>query len=241
MKKNLLLILMFLPVISLLAQKSIYNDPNAKVRKLSGSFQAIKVSNAIDVYLSQGEEEAIAVSAINEEQRNRIKLAVEEGVLKIWFDNKDNWWKNNGNRKLKVYVSFKNLTKLTASGACDVKTNGGIKLNELELNFSGASDFDGEITANELKVDISGASDVKIKKGKVTNLKVRASGASEFTGYDLIADNCTADASGASDIKITVNIELNARASGASGIYYKGDGKIRDLKSNGASTVSRRS
>ncbi|MFM9911489.1 MAG: head GIN domain-containing protein [Chitinophagaceae bacterium] len=241
MKKNLLLILLLFPVISLLAQKSIYNDPNAEVRKLSGSFQAIKVSNAIDVYLSQGEEEAIAVSAINEEQRNRIKLAVEEGVLKIWFDNKDNWWKNNGNRKLKVYVSFKNLIKLTASGASDVKTNGGIKLNELDLNFSGASDFDGEITANELNVDISGASDVKIKKGKVTNLKIRASGASEFTGYDLIADNCTADASGASDIKITVNIELNARASGASGIYYKGEGKIRDLKSNGASTVSRRS
>jgi hypothetical protein len=69
---------------------------------------------------------------------------------------------------------------------------------------------------------------------------VDANGASDFKGFDLQADNCDVEASGASDIKVTVNKELNARASGASGVHYKGDGVIRDLRTSGASNVSRR-
>lgn len=242
MKKNIgTILLLVLPVLVAVAQKPIYNDPNAEVRTVSSSFHAIKVSNAIDLFLQQGDTEGIAISAVNHEDRNKIKTTIENGVLKIWYDNDGKWWKSNGNKKLKAYVSFKNLNKLSASGACDVKVNGGIKTNELEMNFSGASDFAGEINANQLVVDISGASDIKVLGGKVTNLKILASGASDFMGYDFIADNCSADASGASDIKVTVNIELNAHASGASGIYYKGEGKIRNLKSSGASSVSRKS
>ena len=223
------------------AQNKQYNDPNAEARALSGSFHSISISNAIDLYLLQGDAEGIAVSAINEEYRSRIKTSVENGVLKIWFDKEGNWWKNTGNKKLKAYVSFKSIEKITASGACDIKVNGAIKANELEIQLSGACDFLGEVNANKLVVDIRGASDVKIMGGRVANLNVQASGASDFSGYDLITDNCVADASGASDIKVTVNTELNARASGASGIYYKGEGKIRGMKSSGASSVSRKS
>ncbi len=70
-------------------------------------------------------------------------------------------------------------------------------------------------------------------------LNVEASGASDFKGFDLVTDYCDVRASGASGIRITVNKELSAHASGASDIKYKGDGLIRDLKTGGASSVSR--
>jgi len=38
-----------------------------------------------------------------------------------------------------------------------------------------------------------------------------------------------------------VNKELSARASGASDIHYKGDGLIREIKTSGASNISKRS
>jgi len=41
-------------------------DPNAEARTLSGSFTAIKVSGGIDIYLSQSDNEAVAVSASEE-------------------------------------------------------------------------------------------------------------------------------------------------------------------------------
>jgi hypothetical protein len=238
MKKFLFLLLIASIPAWVVAQ--VINDPNAEARQV-GSFRAISISNAFDLYLSQSDQEAVAVSASKTEYRDKIKTVVENGVLKIYIDNNNNWWKNMGNKKLKAYVSFKTLDKLSASGACDVYVNGGIKADDLVLHFSGASDFKkGEIYAKSLTVDISGASDVSLNGGKVTNLKVEASGASDFSGYDLETENCSAEASGASDIKITVNKELEARASGASGVYYKGSGVIKNLKSSGASSISKR-
>jgi hypothetical protein len=235
MKKISVLLLLLLPV-AMMAQKQVIKDENAAPRTV-GSFHAIRVSNAIDLFLSQSDEEALAVSAIKPEFRDRIKTVVEEGVLKISYDDDGKWWK--GNKKLRVYVSFKTLDKLTAVGASDVVVDGTLKTETLVLSMGGASDFKGTIEANLLDVNLSGASDAVVE-GKVSKLVVDANGASDFKGYDLVADNCSVEASGASDVKVTVNKELNARASGASGVHYKGDGVIRDLKTSGASNVSRR-
>ncbi|MBO9564219.1 MAG: DUF2807 domain-containing protein [Niastella sp.] len=235
MKKISVLLLLLLPV-AMMAQKQVIKDENAAPRTV-GSFHAIRVSNAIDLFLSQSDEEALAVSAVKPEFRDRIKTVVEEGVLKISYDEDGKWWK--GNKKLRVYVSFKTLDKLTAVGASDVVVDGTLKADHLALSMGGASDFKGKIEANSLDVNLSGASDAVVE-GKVSTLTVDANGASDFKGFDLVADNCSVEATGASDIKITVNKELNARASGASGVHYKGDGVIRDLKTSGASNVSRR-
>jgi hypothetical protein len=237
MKKLGAILLLLLPAM-LMAQKQVINDPNVQPRTI-GSFHAIKVNNAIDLYLSQSDEEALAVSAVKDEFRDRIKTVVEDGVLKITYDDDGKWWK--GNKKLKAYVSFKTLDKLMATGASDVRVNGTFKANDLVISMGGASDLkvDGSLEANSLNITLSGASDATIK-GKVGTLKVDANGASDFKGFELVSDNCEVEASGASDIKITVNKELNARASGASDVHYRGDCVIRDLKTSGASSVSRR-
>jgi hypothetical protein len=216
--------------------QKVVNDPNAEQRTV-GSFSEIRVSHAIDLYLSEAATEAVAVSASAVEYRDRIKTEVSDGVLKIWYDEKK--WGRSGNRKLKAYVGFRELRKLTASGASDVFVTGTIKSDKLELNMSGASDFKGAVDAGSLHTELSGASDVVVS-GKVSDLMVDASGASDFKGFDLTAQNCTVEASGASHIDITFNGEMKARASGASGVSYKGSGVIRDLKTSGASSVSRR-
>src|SRR4030095_1216643 len=152
----------------------------------------------------------------------------------------EGWKWNTGNKKMKAYVSFITLDKLMASGACDVRVTGTIKAARLDITISGASDFRGTVDVNSLKIDQSGASDADIT-GVANNLEVEVSGASDMKGYDLKTETGRARASGASDIRVTVNKELNAHASGASGIYYKGEAVIREIKSNGASSVSKRS
>ncbi len=76
--------------------------------------------------------------------------------------------------------------------------------------------------------------------GTAEKLSIEANGASSFKGFDFAANYCDAHASGASDITITVNKELSARATGASDVHYKGNGVIRDIKTSGASSVSKR-
>src|SRR6266508_770133 len=125
MKKLFLIFTSFIFIHSAYSQK--INDPNAEIREAK-NFHAISISNAFDVFISQGNEEAVAVSASEEKYRNDIKVEVRDGVLKIWFEKEGKFWRGwNGDKtKLKAYISFKHIDKLTASGACDIRVQGEI-------------------------------------------------------------------------------------------------------------------
>ena len=237
MKKIFLVALVCISCIPVTAQRAFVNDANAEARTLSGSFNAIKVSGGIDLYLSQYDNESIAVSAAEDKYRENIKTVIENGTLKIYYEGEGH---NSGNKKMKAYVAFKNLEKLQASGASDVQVAGTISVPALNLDMSGASDFKGAVKVTSLVMELSGASDVIIS-GEASTVSIQSSGASDVKGYELEADICTAKASGASDINITVNKELNANASGASDIFYKGNGVIKDMHSSGASTIAKKS
>ncbi|HEU4575625.1 MAG TPA: head GIN domain-containing protein [Chitinophagaceae bacterium] len=217
------------------------NDPNAELRDAK-NFHSIKVSSAFDVYLTQGNEETVAVSASDEKFKEHIKVEVDAGVLRIWLDADKKFWKgwNTGKMKLRAYISFKTLEKLEASGACDLNIVGVIKSDDLKIDLSGASDLKGKLDIGKLAIQMSGASDANVS-GRVAQLKADLSGACDFKGYDLETEYCDVDASGASGMKITVNKELTADLSGASDLYYKGSGLIREIKTSGSSKISRKS
>lgn len=213
------------------AQKTI-NDANAEKRNVSG-FHAIEISSGIDLYLSQGEE-AVAISAAKDEYKAKIITEVKDGVLKIWVDWKSNLRLDWGNRKLRAYVSVKDIDRLQASGGSDIMIDGSLKVPTLSMQISGGSDFNGKVDITELKIRASGGSDVAIS-GKAGQVVIDASGGSDFKGYDLITDICNVEASGGSDVHVTVNREISAKANGGSDIYYKGNGLIRDINTSGGS------
>jgi Putative auto-transporter adhesin, head GIN domain len=215
------------------------NDPDVEIRQVK-NFHGINVEDAFDVYLSQSEEEVVAISG-SEKDKKYITTEVKNGILNIRLDAKGvsvHW----GNRKLRAYISFKQIDRISVKGACNVMIAGALKLNELSIQLSGASDLRGDLKAkleiNKLGIDISGASDM-IVAGKVGSLYIEASGASKFKGFDLTADMCDVRASGASDIKITVNKELTANVSGATDLKYKGEGVVKEIRSSGSSTISK--
>jgi hypothetical protein len=220
------------------AQQTV-NDPNAQVRNV-GSFTSISVSSGVDLYLSPGETETVVVSASEEKYRDKIMTVVENGTLKIYYDWKSNIQINWGsNKKLKAYVSFKTLQKLSASGGSDVSaTTGVIKQPSLELSLSGGSDFQGRVETDQLKVSQSGGSDSDIR-GSATKATINISGGSDMDGYELKVNDCTVNASGGSDISITVSGNFTANASGGSDISYKGDCALTKNSSGGSSVRKR--
>jgi Putative auto-transporter adhesin, head GIN domain len=240
MKKLIATVFMACVVLAAFAQKEIVNDANAETRTIKAGFTSIRISGGIDLFLSQGDNEAVAVSALEQKFKDDIKTVVENNTLRIYYDGDNKGWnKSWKNKKLRVYVSFKNLEKIEASGACDVQIAGVIKGASLLLNMSGASDFKGKVQLENLKMELSGASDVKIG-GSATTVKIESSGASDVKGEDLVTDFCTAKASGASDINITVNKEITASASGASDINYRGNAQVKEKHASGASSVNKK-
>lgn len=236
MKKIFLVLTVLFFATASRAQNDIVVDPNASMRTLTGDFSAIKVSGGIDLYLSQSDDIAIAVSAANENLKTGIKTVIENGTLRIFYDGDKGIRKRA--RKLRAYVSFKELKKIDASGACDIVIAGSLTGEALELEMTGACDFKGVVKLNTLKISLSGASDVHIS-GTADRVDIESSGASDVKGYDLVSDICNASVTGASDVRITVNKELTAHANGASDIKYKGTAVIKEMHSSGASNVSK--
>jgi hypothetical protein len=214
--------------------QQVFHDKDAQVRK-TGDFHSIEVSGAIELQLSPGNENAVAVSA-SKENINAIRTEVKNGVLKIWNEQKS-WFGNNSHAR--VYVSAKSLDEIGVSGASEVKINGVLTCSSLAVRMSGASDMKGEIKASSLQIKLSGASDAKLS-GSAEELKVEASGASHLKGYEFMAENGQVHASGASDVELTANKAISAEASGASSVHYKGTGKEGEIRSSGASSVSKR-
>ena len=190
MRKVLAFLVGCLLVVTVRAQETVIQDPNAELRPVKG-FHGVRVSSAINLYLTHGPEEKVVVSANDVKTRDRIKTEIVDGMLVIRVEGSWKWW-HMGNNKLKAYVSFTSLDEITASGASNVFVDGVISGDKLALDLSGASDFKGAVKVGQLSVDQTGASDSHIT-GQVSGMAtIRSSGASDVKGYDLVMEDCSA-------------------------------------------------
>ncbi len=237
MKKLLGSLITVLSLTAFAQDTKVINDANATTRSLNGSFTAISVSSGIDLYLSHGNEESLAVSASDQKHMDRFKTEVVNGTLKIYYDNKGVTWKSE-NRKLKAYVSFKTLQRLNVSAGSEAVVNGSINADDFIVDVSSGADFKGTINAKTISADVSSGASINIS-GKSDTLKVDVSSGAEFKGYDLVTDYCDASASSGAGVRVTINKELNAKASSGGDIHYKGAALIRDIKTSGGGSVKK--
>ncbi len=219
------------------AQNLVY-DANAQVRKV-GDFNGVSVASGIKLYISQGKEQAVAVSASDAEYIDRIITEVKDGVLKIRVESKmwNNW--NWGNKKLKAYVTVTTLNYLGASGGSIAEIVDEISVNDLKSDASGGSIINGKIKGASFNAGLSGGSIVTLN-GSFDKASIGASGGSIFKDFGLALGTCSVDASGGSIISVTVNKELKAEASGGSIVNYKGSGVITSVDASGGSSIKKK-
>ena len=238
MKKLFLLLACFTSLAVFAQDGKTISDPHATPRTLNGSFTAISVSSGVDLYITQGNEESLAVSASDEKYMARFKTEVVNGTLKIYYDNNGVTWTDHKNRKLKAYVSFKTLEKLQGSAGATVTVKGSMTAENLDMKFTSGSEFDGKVTAKQLTVDQNSGSELNIS-GSADKINLEVSSGASFKGYDLAVDYCDARASSGAEVKITINKELSAKANSGGGIRYKGAALIRDVNINSGGMVKK--
>ncbi len=234
----------FISLIALLSfnafaqDKTVVNDNNAEKRTLSAGFTAIKVSDGIELFLTQGNEESIAVSASEQKYMEHFKTEVEDGTLKIYFDHNGLSWVGGDKRKLKAYVSFKTLEKLHGSSGASVIMKSTLTADNLNCKFSSGARFEGQINVKELEMSQNSGASVEMS-GATEKLDVDVSSGAMFKGYELAVDYCTAKATSGGGVRINVIKELNATANSGGGIRYKGEGVIKDLDVSGGGQVKK--
>ena len=129
--KRILLGLILITSCSVSAQNktAVVYDNHAQVRNVP-SFTAISVSSAIDLYLTQSNTNKVAVSASEEEIRDKIITEVVGGTLIIRLGDNGTWfsWKKWGNYKTKAYVSIKDIDANTIKSINVLKGETAAKL-----------------------------------------------------------------------------------------------------------------
>ena len=213
MQKILVCLFFVIAGFSLNAQ-NVVRDPNAQVRNVS-AFTKIDISSAINLYISQGSTQGVAVSSEDPNITSKIITEVRNGVLKIHVENGAwNGW-NWSNKHLKAYVTFTKLEALDIGGACNVEITDPIKVEDFKLELSGASNLKGEINGNNIKFELSGASNAKTNFIG-TSFDLSQSGASNFKG-NVNSPKISVDLTGASTTEVNgTTTDLAIDASGAS-------------------------
>jgi len=196
-----------------------------------GKFDAIKVSGAVEVVLIQGSSSSVRIEA-DEAGKRVVRISNDNGTLKISTENNGD---RDSNFELTVYVTFTELKKIQCSGASEITSQGELKIDDLFLLTSGASEIDLSLSVNQMKIDCSGASELDLK-GNADELELLNSGASEVDAQNLEIKTAKLLCSGASETIVHVTERLNIEVSGASEIKYKGNPTV-EKNSSGASSI----
>jgi hypothetical protein len=235
MKKAILGFTALFAALLTMAQDGRYNDPNAETRQVA-SFTGIKVSTGIEMVLSQGNEQAVAVSAGDVEDRDRIKTEVKDGVLKIYYDGKAYNKKRKSTSKLKAYVSVVSLRSLHATAGAVIKVDGTLKADDLEIDLSAGAHLQGSLSVGQMTVSQNSGALARLS-GNARQLRLSVSSGANFRGYEFAAEKCNIGANSGGNVEITVNEELEAKANSGSNVRYKGGCRLVGAQTSSGGSI----
>jgi hypothetical protein len=201
------------------------------------NFSEVSVASGIDLYISQGNSESIKIQA-HEDLIDGVLVEKAGSFLKIRYKDNISWDRLIKGQSIKVYVTCKALTALTASGGSDVYGQNTLKTNTLSITASGGSDVKLSLMAQNLELIASGGSDVDLK-GKAVNMSATVSGGSDIDALELIVDYAKVRASGGSDANVNVSKGLEASASGGSDVNYRGNASVNKTSSSNSGDVKK--
>jgi len=198
------------------------------------SFDEVKTSSGIDVYLTEGTTTKVVVEADSNLQ-DIITTYIEDGRLVIGTKEGENIGKAKAK---KVYVTYIALDKIQASSGSDVTVNDILKSENLELDASSGADIEVEIFSKMVYAEASSGADITVS-GKASNLNADASSGADIDAKDLLVVTCTAEASSGAGVTVNVKDSLEASASSGGDINYYGNPAAVNNKSSRSGDVEK--
>jgi hypothetical protein len=175
--------------------------PTTQNYPINASFDGLDVSNAFQVTMS--DEVTDVVVTVGDLAHERVVVLVKNGKLHIGFKPNTMY---NGTAYAIIPTSV--LRDLDLSGASSF--NGDLTGDDVEIELSGASFYRGNVMAHDLNIDLSGASSCE-STVETDKLDVDLSGAAMLTVGGYCQNSMEIDLSGGS--------RLNASSLNASAIH----------------------
>jgi hypothetical protein len=213
---------------------SISGNGNVKTESRQvGEFNSIEASNGLHVLITFGESQSLEVEA-DENLHDVIKTEVSSGTLRIFSE------KNIRSEKAKnIHISVKTLEEIEVSSAADVQCENPLETDHLTVSASSAGDVRIEVKAKEINADASSSGSIELK-GEAKDIDIDVSSAGTIDADRLMSKSCRVSASSAGSASVWVTEQLEADASSAGNIRYKGEPANKRIDTSSAGSILQR-
>ena len=204
-----------------------------QTREIKENFTSVKVSEGINLFLSQGDKSKVITEA-DENIQEFLITEVENGTLKIHFS------ELIGKVAAKnIYVTMPVIEKITASSAADIKAKTLISSDNLTIDASSGADIEARIETANLTCKSSSGADIDLT-GNCGTANFQASSGADIDAKDLEADTVTVKSSSGGDISVFVKKSLTADASSGGDVSYYGNPEKIDINTSSGGDINKR-
>ena len=196
------------------------------------SFSKIQIADAFDVNVTLGRPVHVTVG-VDGNLVNHLDVGVSNGTLHLGLKPGT----SVQNATLKADVTAPTLSDIEVSGAGQMHLLGDLSGQNLDVLASGSGGIVGSVRVNEADLNLSGASHATLS-GSAGRFVVRELGASHLEADGLQARVLTATLSGASSASVWVTDAISAELSGASSLRYRGSPRFIRRQVSGGSSVT---
>jgi len=198
-----------------------------------GHFTAISAGTGLDVYVVQGDKEAVTVETdenlqdniITEVRGNKLVVKIEDRIRRA--------------KAKSVYITLIDVNEISISSGCDFETKSTLKVKELDIEVSSGAGAKLDIHADKLSCSSSSGSGTDLW-GTANYFYAKASSGSHLDARELTAKICKAKASSGARVKVNASEEIDASASSGGSVSYYGNPTKVDVNTSSGGGVNRR-
>lgn len=216
------------------AQKVSGNGEVVKQDRPVEPFSALEIGGVLNVYLEQGDTEALTVEAdenlldiIETENRgNTLVVRLKKGVELKKAKEKN------------VYITLTRIDELDIGGVVHVESTTPLNLEQLDLHVGGVCEVDLELRGNRLEADAGMVGSLTLR-GKMQEANIKNSGVGALKAFDLEVDKLSIKNSGVGSAEVQAHDEISISSSGVGSVRYKGDAVVKELSTSGIGKVKK--
>ena len=199
-------------------------------RSISKDFDEIKVSQGIDLYITQSNDVSLTVEA-DENLHDLIMTEVTDGVLKIYST--ENIRRASSK---KVMLTINSISSIKATSGSDVYSTNTIEVANLELKSTSGSDIKLDVKTKSLDCYSTSGSDIELS-GSTNLFTASATSGSDINASDLLAETSNVKATSGADISVNTSKALTAKATSGGDIRYSGNPEKVEKSDTSAGSV----
>lgn len=186
------------------------------------SFNELSASGVFNLQLSQGDKEQVKIEA--EDNLQELFIVENDGSkLKISMKKDVHF---NSHKKMKVYVSFKNLKSMDLQMVGGTSSDEKLSFNDLKLNNKSVGSVNLDMALKTLHLDNKSVGNVKLT-GKADNAVIKNNSVGSIQAGDFVVQKMDIDNSGVGSAEVNAEKELKVSDSFLGKVRNKGNATVK--------------